>query len=751
MANNVPGSFKKELDKSLTISATDTVAGAIVIKSPKGRINTPITVSNEAEFIEEFGKPVFSGKSKVPEYGYGMYAALKYLSISDKITIVRVPSVTVSGTDITEADEYAVGGLKYESNALSPVYYTNEEGVAPYKEDDATSYSSPVVPNTPTRIIDLDNATAIADSKFSIFFSAPGAEGNNIAYSIEFFGGNSDWKYNYDPDSNVDTVISKIKDGTATTDDITSIIATQVFKLSFYSKNSSENWPTNFTNGSIKPDKVIYASLNNILDANKESLYIGDKIEMMNSLYFIENETLTNQELLDIVKRGFDDTVLIEGQTDFSDAEDFMPIDDSYSYVSSMVDDEYYYIAKPKTEAADASNTSSIDSSSVERLIASSNMEVRYKAQSDGSEGFYIRPVGSTTEGTTRYVEDTNGNLANESDANDILLYADGTPIKLPFKELVIESKPDSEQPGEFVFIALKGGNNSETGTSDINNIQGWSYLANRESVDANIILVPSPKTTVKQHVASHVIDVRKDCVMEAQSGSIDNLDADSIIAAESYGYSSPSFVSLTAGFTKVKDSYNDKFVWLPNSIFAAYTDAKTAIEANVWDSPAGNPRGIISGIEQLVTFSEGDLSKLFAANINAAKMFAGVGSVIWESLTALRQHTALRSKSVRFNINNIENTLEEYTNSLVHNINNTETERTRIELKFDKFLSGIKNAGGLYDYKVQCDDENNTPEVIDNEELVIWVFLKPVRNVKFIKLTYVITDSGASFDEIQV
>jgi len=758
MASNVPGSFKKEIDKSLTISSSDTVAAAIVIKSKKGRINSPLVVSNEAEYIKEFGKPLFSGKSKTPEYGYGAYAALKHLSISDKITIVRVPSVSVSGTEIIDSDEYGAGALKYESSTLDKAYYTDGSdivGVKPFKEADATSYSVPVVPNTLSRIIDLDKAPAIADSKFTIFSSSPSSEGNNIAYSLEFFGGDSDWKYNYDSDTDIDDLVVKIKAGTATEEDITSLIAPQVFKLSFYDKNSSENWETISTKEEApKPAKIIYASLNDILDDNKESLYIGDKIDLIPSLYFIENEILTNAELLSIVQKGFDDTTLVESSEDFKDStNNFVMMTDSYGYVNETPNvNSYNYVAIPKDETADSSDlVGTVNSTSVKRLIASNNMEVRYRMDDNGDEGFYIRPIGTSTEGTQKYNLDVSGKIVNDADNSDFLTYADGTEIILPVKELVKESLPDSDQPGEFIFIPLKGGKEATIGLSDITNVQGWSYLANKEMIDANIILVPSYKTSVKQMVSTNVIGVRNDCVMEAQSGSLEDLTADEIITAENYGYNNPSRVMLTAGYTKVKDSYNDKFLFLPNMIFAAYTDVLTAIRANIWDSPAGDPRGVISGIEQLSVFSDGDLSKLFAANINAAKMFSGKGAIIWESLTSQRKKTALRSKNVRFTLDYIENTVEGYTNSLIHNINNTPIERTRVSDKIDAFIGGIKSSGGLYDYKVQVDEENNTPAVIDNEELVFWIFVKPARNVKFIKISYVITSSGASFDEIQL
>jgi len=304
----------------------------------------------------------------------------------------------------------------------------------------------------------------------------------------------------------------------------------------------------------------------------------------------------------------------------------------------------------------------------------------------------------------------------------------------------------------------LRNGAESDNDT-DLVGTDGWALLSNHEKVASQLLLVPTWNNDVKQKVNTDIIPARKrDALMIAQSGNYtdyvpgnESATIDKILKAEKFGYPNPSYAALYAGWALTYDFYNDRDVWLPNVVFAGQAIARTDNIANVWDAPAGQRKGIIAAKQQLFDLSDDGIGKLYTKNINAVKEFIGIGSVIWGQKTAQRKPTALDRINVRRTMLFIESALRLFLDPLVLDVNNTPETRLRVWTGINSFLQGLKSQGGLMDFQVICDDSNNTPDVIDANQLNVDVLVRPVRTVEFIDVNVIVASTGLSFEEARV
>jgi phage tail sheath protein FI len=308
-----------------------------------------------------------------------------------------------------------------------------------------------------------------------------------------------------------------------------------------------------------------------------------------------------------------------------------------------------------------------------------------------------------------------------------------------------VDNFNDGTDGGGTVKALAGGAAEADTG---LTSTDGWDFFKEKEDVDVNILICPSYSTTQKQKV-EEVTDYRKDCIAVMQSGEINDNTVTEVLAAESYGYVSPSYVALYAGWDLKYDSYNDRKVYLPKCIEGAMAMARTDAEANVWDAPAGMSRGGIRALDQNKVWSQTEIGQLYDRNINTSRFFRNVGNVLWGQKTAQMKKSALDRINVRRNLLFMEDSIETSIRPFVLDITNTAKNRLRVWSIVNSFMESVKAAGGVTDYNVVCDETNNTAQVIDSNQLAVDIYVKPVRVVEFITLQMVVTSSGVNLTEI--
>ena len=296
--------------------------------------------------------------------------------------------------------------------------------------------------------------------------------------------------------------------------------------------------------------------------------------------------------------------------------------------------------------------------------------------------------------------------------------------------------------------FSIKSGLGDESNSELSSILSTWDIFGSREMIPSiNIFICSDWNSGVKQKVAQIVAN-RMDAIAVLQTGNPSDNTVALIKSRETYGYASPSYCACYCGFHKIYDQYNDKYFYLPKSSFASSIYARVSRISNVWDATAGINRAIISSYGDKFILTDAQIGQLYDFNINSSKNIIGTGAVIWGQKTAQLKKSALDRVNVRRDLLYIENSIEPLLQQFLFEINNDRT-RQRITSLIDNFLSDILASGGLEAYSVVCDATNNTASVIDANQLVVDIYVKPPKVIEFIQLNTIILSTGVSITEI--
>jgi hypothetical protein len=209
------------------------------------------------------------------------------------------------------------------------------------------------------------------------------------------------------------------------------------------------------------------------------------------------------------------------------------------------------------------------------------------------------------------------------------------------------------------------------------------------------------------------------------------------------------SYMAVYGNWIQTRDDISDQFVWVPSSPFVASVYAATSQLAYPWAAPAGFNRGTLFNISDLgITPNQKQSDLLYKININPINFFGNDGYAIFGQKTLYRKPSAFD----RINVRRLFLTLEKETKQLLKYYvfePNTFTTRQRLIGSLQPTFDKAKVNDGLYEYQIICDERNNTPDVIDNNELKISIYIKPVRTAEFILADFIGTRTGVSFSEL--
>jgi len=209
------------------------------------------------------------------------------------------------------------------------------------------------------------------------------------------------------------------------------------------------------------------------------------------------------------------------------------------------------------------------------------------------------------------------------------------------------------------------------------------------------------------------------------------------------------SYSTVYANWCKVFDSALGDFCWAPFSGFAAAAMASTDSVYQPWYAPAGFTRGSVRGAADLALKpKQKQRDQLYKVNANPVAFFPNEGFVIYGQKTMLKQPSAFDRINVRRLFLSLEKATAQTVKFFVFEPNTLLT-RTRVINTLTPIFDYAKNTEGLYDYLIVCDERNNTPSIIDQNELVVDIYLKPVRTAEFILVNFYATRTSANFNEL--
>lgn len=280
-------------------------------------------------------------------------------------------------------------------------------------------------------------------------------------------------------------------------------------------------------------------------------------------------------------------------------------------------------------------------------------------------------------------------------------------------------------------------------------------YFSDPETVDISLLIGNGAATeTNAKTIADALITIaeaRRDCVAFISPCLNDVTGSSPLNDVIEFRnrLSSSSYAVINSGWKLRFDAYNDVNRYIPLTGDLAGLCVRTDRLADSWFSPAGFNRGQIRNVVKLpFNPTKVQRDKLYAAGINPVVTFPGEGTVLFGDKTMLSRPSAFDRINVRRLFIVLEKSIATASKYILFEFNDEFT-RAQFRNLVEPFLRNVQGRQGIQDYRVICDTSNNTPDVIDSNNFVADIFIKPSRSINFIQLNFIATPTGLSFDEV--
>lgn len=368
--------------------------------------------------------------------------------------------------------------------------------------------------------------------------------------------------------------------------------------------------------------------------------------------------------------------------------------------------------------------------------------------------GFVSKASDATLNGSTNYYKQVIFNQSKYVYAID--------PVDYTFTHTTWGSTANTE----FAFLSgiqtiqLSGGIDEVPTDGDLE--FAYDLLANKETLDISLVLTGDASATLQNYIINNVAGVdttvdstaRKDCIafisppksaVVNQSGS----ESDNIMTwLDNLGATS-SYTVADSGWKYLYDKYNNVYRWIPLNGDIAGLCVNTDTVRDPWYSPAGLNRGAVKNAIKLAwNPNKTNRDVLYAAGVNPVVSFPGQGIVLFGDKTLKNKPSAFDRINVRRLFIVLEKTIAKAAQFSLFEFNDEFT-RAQFVALVTPFLRDVQGRRGITDFKVVCDTTNNTSQVIDSNQFVGDIYIKPARSINFIQLNFVAVGTGVDFTTV--
>jgi hypothetical protein len=717
-----PGVLVREVD--LTVGRADNVLdniGAIAGPFAIGPVEEAIDITTEQELINTFGKPL----STDTQYEYWMSAA-SYLSYGGILKVARVDGTTLNNAN---------AGVGYAATTVAKIknfddYNTNwsdDSGQFVFASKNPGAWAN----NLKVCVIDDK-----ADQTIGIATTNPSALSAVIGYGVT-------------------TTLSSVQipgNGTVSTFD-------------GYIKGIITGVSTDATNGNSTIDVKILSRVSTGGTETPISYAQGNinaSVEATDTVYFINNSGITtgSATAATVVDWYDQQTLNLINSTVYWKSIAPKPVSNNYSLERNGKNDAMHIAI-----IDDTGSVTGIQGNILEKHVGISKALDSVSSVNSPQKIWYKNYLANFSS----YVYAGN----NPSDFADS--YWGTTPVATGFSTAWTANTASEGLWGQnaqgVTFSAIGNITYNLTGGVDYSAnggmvatladlVTAYSLFSNKDEIEVDY-LINGPGLTSEyesQAKANHLIAIaneRKDCVAvvsphRANVVDVTNSDTqtDNVIRFFS-ALSSSSYTVFDSGYKYTYDRFNNLFRYVPCNADIAGLMTRTNLVAFPWFSPAGQQRGIINNAVKLsYNPSKAQRDELYTARINSIINQPGVGILLFGDKTALGYASAFDRINVRRLFLTVEQALERTAQAQLFELNDQITRANFVNI-VEPYLRDIQAKRGLYDFLVICDESNNTPDVIDNNEFRADIFLKPTKSINYVTLTFVATRTGVSFEEV--
>lgn len=315
-----------------------------------------------------------------------------------------------------------------------------------------------------------------------------------------------------------------------------------------------------------------------------------------------------------------------------------------------------------------------------------------------------------------------------------------------------------NQKPLSLSLIGGTDGASTEANVSLNVLMSAYDLFKNAEEVDVSLLLQGKARGgTHGEQLANYLVDniaeVRKDCLVMASPDRADVVVNVGEITTDIINFRNAlrnsSYLVIDSGYKYMYDKYADIYRYVPLNGDTAGLIVRTDTVRDPWWSPAGFNRGMIKNVIKLsYNPSKADRDILYKSDVNPVVTFPGQGTLLYGDKTALGKPSAFDRINVRRLFIVLEKAIATAAKFTLFEFNDEFT-RASFKNMVEPFLRDVQGRRGIYDFRVVCDETNNTPEVIDRNEFVGDIYIKPARSINFIQLNFVAVRSGVEFSEI--
>jgi len=295
------------------------------------------------------------------------------------------------------------------------------------------------------------------------------------------------------------------------------------------------------------------------------------------------------------------------------------------------------------------------------------------------------------------------------------------------------------------------------TGAVDVTPTDGllqteYIKLVNAETYDVSLIPVIGvvADNSTARFVSDNVSDVRRDCMVFVSPTVQSSITATAVVTDRTTNFNKDtSYAVMDSGWKYQYDRYNDVYRWLPLCGDTAGLCVRTDTVADPWYSPGGYNRGQIKNLVKLNwNPNKTDRDNLYRYQVNPIVTQPGLGTVLFGDKTITQKPSAFDRINVRRLFIVLEKAIATASKFQLFEFNDAFTRSQFVSL-VEPFLRDVQGRRGIIDFKVVCDDTNNTGQVIDSNQFVADIYIKPAKSINYITLNFVATPTGVAFNEV--
>ena len=715
-----PGLLVREVD--LTVGRADNVLdniGAIAGPFEIGPVNEAIDISTEQQLISTFGKPLSTDR----QYEYWMTAS-SFLSYGGVLKVARVGGSTLNNSN-------AGAGVASTSTLRIDNY---DDYQANHTTDQTFNYAAknPGKWADNLRVCVIDNAS---DQTIGINTTDPGAAGAIVGYGVT---------------ATLDAVVIPGAGSTSTYTGYLKGIITGVTTSSSGASTIDVKITSRVSSGI--ETSVTYQQSN-----EAASFQVSDTINFVNNSGI---NTGTSQAATTAVDWYDQQTLGLTNSTVFWKSIAPRPLTGNYVSQRNGKNDGIHVVV-----VDDTGSVTGIQGNILEKFL---NLSKASDATADGDSptksyyksfiadnSAYIYAGKNPSQGTDSYW----GTSPLASGFS-----SDFTPITTGAGLWGQEAQGVTfSSIGSVSYLFAGGVDYSANGgmlatLGDINT--AYNLFSNKDEIEVDYIIMgpgmaDESQSQAKANKVISIAESRKDCVatISPHRANVVNVTNSTTATTNLLRYYAPltssSYAVFDSGYKYTYDRFNNEFRYIPTNGDVAGLMTRTNLVAYPWFSPAGQQRGTLNNAIKLAyNPTKAQRDQLYPARINSIINQKGTGIILFGDKTGLGYASAFDRINVRRLFLTVEQALEGAANAQLFELNDSNTRSNFVNI-VEPYLRDVQAKRGVYDFLIVCDETNNTPDVIDNNEFRADIYLKPTKSINFVTLTFIATRTGVQFSEV--